>query len=168
MGTLRKETIARVTCWELKSHLFKASVLPTFTYGIEVRGGDLRTLVFREGFWEGHDNAYDVSRQSVLFDSKFRVSSMRDKFPLLFPWECSSREPQVFIFHSTHQVDIGIYLTEATALHHSKNQVVSKPPRCIYSPIKLLISQFTNSILHLRRPHIGLYKIIWTESITNL
>ena len=42
MGTLRKEAIVGVTCWELKSHLFKALVLPTFIYGIEIWGGDLK------------------------------------------------------------------------------------------------------------------------------
>ena len=34
MGTLRKEAVVGVTSWELKSHLFKALVLPTFMYGI--------------------------------------------------------------------------------------------------------------------------------------
>ena len=33
MGTLRKEAVVGVKCWELKSHLFKAFVLPTFIYG---------------------------------------------------------------------------------------------------------------------------------------
>ena len=32
MGTLRKELVIGVTCWELKSHLFKALVVLTFTY----------------------------------------------------------------------------------------------------------------------------------------
>ena len=42
MGTLRKRLVVGVTCWEFKSHLFKALVLPTFTYGIEIWGGDLK------------------------------------------------------------------------------------------------------------------------------
>jgi hypothetical protein len=46
MGTLRKEVINEVTCWELKSHLCQALVLPTFTYGTE---GDLKKLLL-EGF----------------------------------------------------------------------------------------------------------------------
>ena len=41
MVTLRKEATTGVTCWELKSHQFKALVLPTFTYGTKIRGGDL-------------------------------------------------------------------------------------------------------------------------------
>lgn len=32
MATLRKEVIIEVTCWELKSHFFKASVFLIFTY----------------------------------------------------------------------------------------------------------------------------------------
>ena len=39
MGTLRKEAIDEIMCWELKSHLCQALVLPTFTYGTE---GDLK------------------------------------------------------------------------------------------------------------------------------
>ena len=42
MGTLRKEAIIGVTCWELKSHLVKALELPTFMYGIEIWGGNLK------------------------------------------------------------------------------------------------------------------------------
>ena len=52
MGTLRKEAVVGVTCWELKSHLFKASVLPTFTYGTYLWGGDLKNShweVFEKG-----------------------------------------------------------------------------------------------------------------------
>ena len=43
MGTLRKEAVVGVTCWELKSHLIKALVLPTFKYGTENWGGDSKT-----------------------------------------------------------------------------------------------------------------------------
>jgi hypothetical protein len=35
MGTLRKEVEVGVTCWALKSHLFKDFLLPTFKHGIE-------------------------------------------------------------------------------------------------------------------------------------
>ena len=42
MGTLRKEVVVGVTCWELKSHLFKGLVLPTFTYGTKIWDGDLK------------------------------------------------------------------------------------------------------------------------------
>jgi hypothetical protein len=44
MGTLRKEAIVKVTCWELKSHLFKGLVLPTFTYGTEFCRANLEKL----------------------------------------------------------------------------------------------------------------------------
>ena len=47
MGTLRKEAVVGVTCWELKSHLFKALVPPTFTYGIEIWGGNLKNSHWR-------------------------------------------------------------------------------------------------------------------------
>ena len=51
MGNSRKEAVAIVTCGELKSNLFKALVLPTFTYGIETWGGNLKNSLecFREG-----------------------------------------------------------------------------------------------------------------------
>ena len=42
MGTLRKEAVVRVTCWELKSHLFKDLVPPTFTYGTKIWGDSLK------------------------------------------------------------------------------------------------------------------------------
>ena len=41
MVTLRKESAKGVTCWELKSHLFKAMMLPTFTYGTKIWGRQL-------------------------------------------------------------------------------------------------------------------------------
>ena len=47
MDILRKETIIRGTCCELKSHLFKALVLPTFTYGIEIWGGNRKNSYWR-------------------------------------------------------------------------------------------------------------------------
>ena len=52
MGTLRKEVVVEVTCWELKSHVSKALVLPTFTYGTEIWEGDLKSShwkVFEKG-----------------------------------------------------------------------------------------------------------------------
>ena len=41
-----------VTCWEFKPHLFKALVLSSFTYGIQVWGGNLKISqwkVFEKG-----------------------------------------------------------------------------------------------------------------------
>jgi hypothetical protein len=43
MGTLRTEAVVGVTCWELKSHLFKALVLSIFTHGTEIWGVDLKS-----------------------------------------------------------------------------------------------------------------------------
>ena len=40
MTILKKEAEVRVTCWELKSHLSKALVLPILTYDFEICGGD--------------------------------------------------------------------------------------------------------------------------------
>jgi hypothetical protein len=42
MANLMKKKVVRVTCWELKSHPFKALVLLTFTYIIEIWGGDFK------------------------------------------------------------------------------------------------------------------------------
>jgi hypothetical protein len=36
MGISRKDAIFAITCWELKSHLFKTLVLPSFTYGTRI------------------------------------------------------------------------------------------------------------------------------------
>ena len=47
VDTLRKEVVVGIACWELKSHVFKALVLPTFTYGIEIWGGDLENSNWR-------------------------------------------------------------------------------------------------------------------------
>ena len=52
MGILRGKIVVAVTCWELKSHLFKALVLPILTYGTEIWGGDLENShwkVFEKG-----------------------------------------------------------------------------------------------------------------------
>lgn len=43
MGNLRKEGVVGVTFWELESHVPKALVLPTFTYGTEIKKGDLKS-----------------------------------------------------------------------------------------------------------------------------
>ena len=42
MGTLRKEPVVIVTCCKLNFHLFKFLVLPTYTYGTKIWGGDLK------------------------------------------------------------------------------------------------------------------------------
>ena len=52
MGTSRREAVVGITCWELKSHIFKALVLPTFTYDTKIWGGDFKNShwkVFEKG-----------------------------------------------------------------------------------------------------------------------
>ena len=52
MGISNKEAAIGVTCWECKSHLFRALVLPTFPYGTELWGGNLKNRhwkVFKKG-----------------------------------------------------------------------------------------------------------------------
>ena len=50
IDTLRKEAVVGVTCWELKSHLFKGLVLPTFTYGTYIKLGRRLGKLSLEGF----------------------------------------------------------------------------------------------------------------------
>ena len=64
MGTSRRETVVGVTCWELKSHLFKALVLPTFTYGTKIWGGDFHCKVSEKGM-QMHMMSHG---QSAFFD----------------------------------------------------------------------------------------------------
>ena len=40
-GILGEEAVVGLTFWEFKSHLFKALVPPTFTYGTGIWGGNL-------------------------------------------------------------------------------------------------------------------------------
>jgi hypothetical protein len=52
MSTLQKEAVVGDTCWELKSHIFNALVLRTFTYGTEIWEGYLKNShwkVFQKG-----------------------------------------------------------------------------------------------------------------------
>jgi hypothetical protein len=48
IGVLRKEAVVIVTCWELKSHIFKTLVLPTFMYGTKIWGGDLKNSHWKD------------------------------------------------------------------------------------------------------------------------
>ena len=43
-------------------------MLPTFIFGIETWGDDLKKSHLKV-FEEGHEDTYDVSRQSVFFDN---------------------------------------------------------------------------------------------------
>ena len=56
-GHVKEETIVGFICWELKSHLLKALVLPTCTYDTKIWENDLKNS---SCFWEGHEDAYDV------------------------------------------------------------------------------------------------------------
>ena len=38
MAILRKEALIGVTCWELKSYMFKSLVLPCFAYDAKILG----------------------------------------------------------------------------------------------------------------------------------
>ena len=64
MGTLRKEVVVGVACWELKSHLFKALVLPTFMFGTEIWGGDLRN-----SHWEVFEKSMKMHMSHVKVHS---------------------------------------------------------------------------------------------------
>ena len=55
-------------------------------------------------------------------------NSIRDEFPSLF--ENVVLGSLKSFFHLIHQVDIGLYLTEASALHHSRELAGLKPTRC--------------------------------------
>ena len=61
MTTLRKEIVVGVTYWELKSHLFKALALPTFTHGIEIWGGDLKN-----SHWEVFEKSMKIHMVSLV------------------------------------------------------------------------------------------------------
>ena len=73
MNTLRKEVLIGVTCWEPISNLLKALVLPTFTYSIEIWGGDLKNShwnVFEKGMtihMMSHVNVQSLKTRPILF-----------------------------------------------------------------------------------------------------
>jgi hypothetical protein len=59
MGTLKKEAIVGVPCWELTSHLFKALILPTFTYGPKIWGVD-----FEISHWKVYEKSVKINVHS--------------------------------------------------------------------------------------------------------
>ena len=67
MRILRKEIVVGITCWEVKSQLFEASVLPTFTYGTKIWGGNLKDSHWKV-FEKGIRDAYAFSCQSAFFN----------------------------------------------------------------------------------------------------
>ena len=60
---------------------------------------------------------------------------IRDQFPSLF--ENIVPGSLKFFFQLDQQVDVSLYLAEATALHHSKKSIGSKPFKCTFNPISL-------------------------------
>ena len=77
MRTLSKEVVGSVTYLELKSHLFKVLVLPTFTYDTKIWGGNLKNShwkVFEEGMkmhMMSHIKVHSLTTYHI-FMAKFR------------------------------------------------------------------------------------------------
>jgi len=65
-------------------------------------------------------------------------NSIRDKFALLF--ENVVLGSLESFFQLDQKVDISLYLTEATALRHSRKLAGFKPTRCTISPTSLFAS----------------------------
>ena len=71
MGTLRKEAVIGVTSRELKSHRFKTLVLPTFTYGTTIWGGD-----FKHSHWKVFEKGMKIHMMShvkVRFPTTYHI-----------------------------------------------------------------------------------------------
>ena len=80
MDTLRKEAVIGVTCWELKFHLFKALVLPTFIYGNGIQGDDLKNFhwkVFKKGMKMHMMSRIKVCSSTIIFASQIWRTSHR-------------------------------------------------------------------------------------------
>ena len=58
MGTLRKEVVVVVTCWELKSHLLKTLMLLAFTYNAK----------FEEVIWKTHIEKFSRRAWRCIYD----------------------------------------------------------------------------------------------------
>ena len=61
MGILRKGIVIGVTCAGLKSHLFKASVLPTVTYGTDIWGG-----ILKNSYWKVFEKGVKIKMMSQV------------------------------------------------------------------------------------------------------
>ncbi len=55
-------------CWVLKSHLFKALVLPTFTYGIKIWEGN-----FENSHWKIFEKMHIMSHVKVFSSTTYHV-----------------------------------------------------------------------------------------------
>jgi hypothetical protein len=71
MGTSRREVVVGVTCWELKSHISKASMLPTFTYDTKIWGGDF--INFHWKVFEKGMKMHMMSRVTVCSSTTYRI-----------------------------------------------------------------------------------------------
>ena len=75
---------------------------------------------------------------------------IRNKCPSLF--EDVGLGSLKSFFQLDHQVDINLYLTKATALHHSKELASLRPPWCTFNPIHLFLFPYLTS-MSAQSPH---------------
>ena len=70
-------------------------------------------------------------------------------------------------FHMDHQVDIRLYLTEATTLHHYKEPISLKSSSCTCNPNSLLTSNTLRSIsFHFNEPRPSI--LHWIQCLVSL
>ena len=60
LGTLRKEVVVGIACWEHKSHLYKDIVLSKSTYGTKIWGGDMK-----KSHWKAFEKILMMSQVKV-------------------------------------------------------------------------------------------------------
>ena len=83
-----------------------------------------------------HFFSYNAFENEVHFMLKCPLyNPIRDKFPSLFE-NVVPRNLKSF-FQSDQQINISLYLTEATALRHSKELNGLKPSWCTFNPVSL-------------------------------
>jgi hypothetical protein len=115
---LRKEAVVNATCWELKSQLFKALVLPTFTYGIEIWGGNLKNShwkVFEKGM-----KMYMMSHIKVCPSTTYHILLVEFREP---PIELSTLKLIMgFQQQLTHLSPFGLVSKEALLSQHLAKQ----------------------------------------------
>ena len=70
-GIFKKEVVVGVTSWELKSHPFKALLLLTFMYGIEIWGSNLKNSHWK--VFEKNVKMHMVSRIKVRSPTIYRM-----------------------------------------------------------------------------------------------
>ena len=87
-------------------------------------------------------------------------SPIRKKFPTLFEYVVS--RTLKFVFQSNQQLNISLYLTKATTLHHSRESIGLKTSWWTFNPISHLASRTLKSISF--HSNIG----VWLRCITTL